>query len=347
MSLKLIKYFFLGNKLTFNRIYPIIIIILTIIISININALDKKNYKILPDYQLDYLNLRELIILRAEIYAARGYLFKSIFLQREMKKRSWYNPSNYFSYSDLTKKEIIYINKITKRINSLKKIELDTKISQLKNYLSGQMIIKFTQLADFDNNGYFKLVAICAKPYKIDKKDIKNEASYNYYHGNNDLYLILWGDSSTVATRITNPFIGTAEYLNAFDIGYFMNNGIPQVKIIIHTLPLTHTNNAVHREYVYLYNLEDERWNKVFNYQIYQSYSSGGIEKIIQYTIQFKDIYGSSMNEIILQKYLTTRVYKRTANIYSNYKSSVYKYKPVYFKYNNYKKSYQPVYFKN
>ncbi|HEO65867.1 MAG TPA: YARHG domain-containing protein [Spirochaetes bacterium] len=314
-----------------------IIIVIAIVFSIQSQSLvsnDKLPYNIYTHQQIEKTyNLRTLLIHRAEVYAARGYINKNKFLQNYMLRRSWYKPSKSFSPKVFTAKEMDYFNRLTVQIEKLKKKEKEVLIRKLKIRLRGRMSIKFTRLSDLDSDGYYDLIAICGKKFNISPRKLDNEASYHYYTRPNNLVLVAMGRTFMSKFPLSNEKFGRAEYVNTFVAGYYIGNGRPQIKVRIHSLPLLAQTGSVHKEQLYFFSLDNNRLKSIFSYEVYHSSSFGNQEKIMEHDVQFKNIKGDSMNELVLIKKSVTRQYKSNPTVFKSHSDQVSKGQKIYFQY--------------
>ncbi len=306
---------------------------------------DKLPYKVYTDRQIKQTyNLRTLLIHRAEIYAARGYINKNKFLQNHMLRRSWYKPSKSFSPKLFTSKEMAYFSKLTTQLEKLKKKEKKLLIRKLKIRLRGRMTIKFTQLGDLDSDGYYDLIAICGKKFNISPRKLDNEANYHYYTKPNNLVLVAMGRTFMSKFPLSAQTFGRAEYVNIFASGYYLGNGKPQIKVIIHSLPLLSQTRSVHKEQLHFFSLHNSRLKSIFSYEVYQSTSLANQEKIIQHDVQFKNIKSDSYNELILISKTVTRTYKTNQTILKSHSDQVSKGQKIYFQYDPHANVYKRFY---
>ncbi len=329
----------------------IVIIIISVIIGqLILYGKDNKiklPYNFLPSVKIATMNLKALISHRAEVLGSRGYTFKNTFLNKEMLKRPWYKkqdkPLNNFSI-----KEKKYISRLTKQIKQIKKLLLIKRRIQLKRLLKNSMIIKFDLLADLNANGYHEYIAICSTKFNnISKKKLRQSEGYQtYYTRSNKLYLmvLLKNNNKTILSHIKiskMPF-GIAEYISDFQTGYYLDNGMEQIKIIVHTFQLKNQVNKKHFQFMYLFSLNKKRLANIFSYPIYSSHIKGDQEKIIEYNVKFKNIEGRKQNEIILSKQITKRNYNYNISPQKpNYQTKVYKGKQIYFVYDKFINAYK------
>ncbi len=303
-------------------------------------------YQMWSDYQIKSSSLRGLIVHRAEVYASKGYIFKDTYLKKQMKKRYWYKPSKSYSFNQFSKKEKKYINKLTKRITYLKKELLSTNQDRLQRYLLNRenMTIKFSQLVDINGDGQYDLVSICGKKYKIRSGQLQDETYKHYYNKSNELYLIVWGDSIYGTfyskTKISAKPFGIAEYVNQLKIGYYMGNGKPQIKVVIHSFPLKNYPDTSHSQTLYIYSFDNKKLKNVFAYETYRNNIIGNQERTIRYHCEFKNIKGNKLNEIVLKKEVRITDYHPQSTYSKNYSEKIYRSQPLYFKYDMLRKIY-------
>lgn len=298
-------------------------------------------YSMYSETKVSTMSLKELVIHRAEVFAKQGYDFKSDFLRKEMAKRSWYNPLKNYNSKNFTKKELNYLSMLTKHVERLKNKELESLTIRLENYLGGRMEVKFSHLADLDSDGYFDLVAVCGKKFPVSEKTLTDEASYHYYTNYNELYLLTIGKNFFSQVKLSNEVKGRAEFINKFETDYFMNNGKPQVKVIVHSLPVVNSNYGPHKEKLYLFNLEAGKLRKIFDFQIFSSFYRDKIEKITQFEYSFKNLTGDGRNELTLEKYLIKRKYKDADSIKKSHSDKKTKLQTLYYEYDRSSRSYR------
>lgn len=317
----------------------------TIFISIFIllcqNAYSGQSYTMYSESKVAAMSLKDLIVHRAEVFAAEGYEFKSDFLKKEMAKRSWYNPLKKYSYKKFSKRERNYLSLLSKYIDKHKGKELESLNKKLSNYLAGRMEIKFSHLADLDSDGYFDLVAVCGKKFPVPENSLTDEASYHYYTNYNELYLIVIGKNFFSQVKLSNEVQGRAEYVNKFESDYFMNNGKAQVKVILHSLPVVNSNYGPHKENLFLFNLESGKLRKVFEHQIYNSFYQGKKEKITEFDYDFKNLTGDAENELELTKYKVNVTYKEADSIKKSHTEKKIKLQSLFFEYDRGSRSYR------
>ncbi|MDH4128763.1 MAG: YARHG domain-containing protein [Spirochaetota bacterium] len=303
-------------------------------------------YNILTDEQIKSSSLQFLLINRAEVYASRGYKFKGKYLKNEILKKSWYKPKNNFNLSLFTDKEKNYISKLTEQIESLKKIILKQKLEKLKSLLKDKVIIKFAQLSDINGDGEYDLVVICGKKFKFKiDKNAGNETIYYYYNGHNELYLLFFssknGSNYFSQSKLTREHFGIAEFISSFDFDYFIGNGELQIKIVIHSFSLNKEIPKVHKERIYLFALDNSKLINIFSHEIYSSSMKKNNEIIENHLINFKNLIGNYLNEIILQKKLIKRTYFNILTSGKSHSDYVYYENPIYFKFDSKKKVYK------
>jgi len=80
-----------------------------------------ESFEFLKDQELKSKSVDELRLLRNEVFARKGYVFKSTDLQDYFKNKPWYKPDSNLSIS-ITDEEKIYINKIKGLENTFNKI---------------------------------------------------------------------------------------------------------------------------------------------------------------------------------------------------------------------------------
>lgn len=116
----------------------------------------KSDFETLTDQELKSKTLKELRFLRNEVFARKGYVFKSEDLNTYFKTKSWYNP-NPDAKVDLTLEEENYINKIKdiegriKAEKSLSPIQTVDLEKERKFYDNNDFYIN-TELKGFINN---------------------------------------------------------------------------------------------------------------------------------------------------------------------------------------------------
>ena len=309
---------------------------------------DPPPYTMLSESSIKNKSLQELLFRRAEVYGARGYIFPNKYFKDFISRKSWYKENQNFSIKDFTENEINYLNQLEERISQLKEEEKENKMIKLKHYTKDLMVIKFTKLADIDSDGDFELIAIGGAHFKnSDQYKNMDEATYRYYQEPNRLYLILIGDYAFgdfyAHTQITGSEKNMAEYISSLETGYFFGSSKQQIKVIIHSFPLGKYPPNPHKQKLYFFSLDKNKLMNIFSYEIYHVILEGKHERITQYDVQYKNVLGDFLKEIILKKRVTSRLFRPRNDASLNYRDQEVKGETLLFQYDYKLKSFKKV----
>ncbi|NQZ76447.1 MAG: YARHG domain-containing protein [Ekhidna sp.] len=127
------------------------------------------------EYELWGKSPEELRIIRNEVYARKGYIFKSEDLNTHFKKSDWYDPKYYETKGLLSETELVYVNMILKIEENLKKkpsFKYEISEDYLKSYktdtLNRVRKIISPKFSNRDREDQYTIVKQKAEYYALD-----------------------------------------------------------------------------------------------------------------------------------------------------------------------------------
>lgn len=148
-----------------------IILILLILVFGNITA--QTSQQIIPEYELIGKSADELRLMRNEIFARHGYIFKSEDLNKYFSSKRWYKPALNNVDSTLTEIEKINIKLISKFESTPSNDNYETIYSDIakasytviKDKTDGQLITKSSEISFRDNYNYGIIKTVIEKTF--------------------------------------------------------------------------------------------------------------------------------------------------------------------------------------